>query len=88
MVNLGYTILLAHKGIILEYKIWTKILLTNLQNLPDGIGISPAISYEWVPLYHVEKLLSFPLVPLSFSGKSRFSTNPLIFVGESWPSYS
>jgi len=59
--------------------------LTNLPNLPDGIGISPAMCYDWGPTYHVEKLLSFPLVPLSFSGKSGFLSYALIFVGASGP---
>jgi len=63
--------------------IWTMILLPDLPNLPDGIEISPAMCYDWGPNYHVEKLLCFPLVPLSFSGKSRFVSNALIFVGES-----
>ena len=59
------------------------ILLTDLQNLPDGIGISPAMCYDWAPSYHVEKLLSFPMVPLSLAGKSGFVSYALIFVGES-----
>jgi len=65
--------------------IWTMILLPDLPNLPHGIGISPAMCYDWGPIYHVEKLLSFPLVPLALSGKSRFVSIPIIFVGESGP---
>ena len=76
---------MAHKAIRLVYMIWTNILLTNLVYLPHGIGISPAMCYDWGPTYHVEKLLSFPLVPLAFSGKSGFVSNALIFVGASGP---
>jgi len=39
--------------------------------------------YDWGPNYHVEKLLSFPLVPLELAGKSRFVSYALIFVGAS-----